>query len=108
WKNLIRAEWLADRQVPGGLPSRVEMLDYDADGANELLFTSPECQVWLKPSDGATLPLVDFRPAATTLVNSMQRRPEAYHARLADATNSASGVVASIHEQTRVKEQGLE
>jgi len=108
WKNLIRAEWMADRQVPGGLPSRVEMLDYDADGANELLFTSPECQVLLKPSDGATLPLVDFRPAATALVNSMQRRPEAYHARLADATNSVSGVVASIHEQTRVKEQGLE
>jgi len=108
WKNLIRAEWLADRQVPGGLLSRVEMLDYDADGANELLFTSPECQALLKPSDGATLAMVDFRPAAATLVNSMQRRQEAYHARVADATNSPGGVVASIHEQTGVKEQGLE
>ncbi|HXJ45408.1 MAG TPA: alpha-amylase/4-alpha-glucanotransferase domain-containing protein [Candidatus Dormibacteraeota bacterium] len=108
WKNLIRAEWLADRQVPGGLLSRVELLDYDADGANELLFTSPECQALLKPSDGATLPMVDFRPVAATLVNSMQRRQEAYHSRLLDSTNSPSGVVASIHEQTRVKEQGLE
>jgi len=73
-----------------------------------LLFTSPDCQALLKPSDGATLAMMDFRPAAATLVNSMQRRLEAYHARLADATNSPSGVVASIHEQTRVKEQGLE
>ncbi len=108
WKNLIRAEWLADRQVPGGLLSRVEIVDYDADGANELLFTSPDCQALLKPSDGATLTMMDFRPAAATLVNSMQRRQEAYHARLADATNSPSGVVTSIHEQTRVKEPGLE
>src|SRR5438445_152441 len=52
WKNLIRAEWLADRQVPGGLLSRVEMLDYDADGANELLFTSPDCQAMLPTKDG--------------------------------------------------------
>jgi len=28
--------------------SRVELLDYDADGANELLFTSLECQALLK------------------------------------------------------------
>src|ERR1700741_1491343 len=52
WKNLIRAEMLADRQIPGGLVSRVEMLDYDADGVNELLFTAPEYQALVKPSDG--------------------------------------------------------
>jgi alpha-amylase len=108
WKNLIRAEWLADRQVPGGLLSRVEMLDYDADGVNELLFTSLDCQALLKPSDGATLAAVDFRPADSTLINSMQRRQEAYHARLVDAPHVPIGVVASIHEQTRMKEQGLE
>ncbi|HLZ13229.1 MAG TPA: alpha-amylase/4-alpha-glucanotransferase domain-containing protein [Candidatus Acidoferrum sp.] len=108
WKNLIRAEFLADRQVAGGLMSRVEMLDYDADGANELLFTMPDCQALLKPSDGATLAAVDFRPAGATLINSMQRRQEAYHARLIDAPHAASGAVASIHEQTRVKEEGLE
>lgn len=108
WKNLIRAESLADKQVPGGLMSRVELLDYDADGANELLFTSPDCQALLKPSDGGTLAAVDFRPAAATLVNSMQRRQEAYHARLAEASERSSGIVASIHDQTWVKEQGLE
>jgi 4-alpha-glucanotransferase len=37
------------------------------------------------------------------------RRPEAYHARLREATGKpATGAVASIHEQTRVKEPGLE
>ncbi len=109
WRNLIRAEAIADRQTPGALVPRVELLDYDADGANELLLSSPEAQALLKPSDGGTIAALDFRPAAATLVNSILRRPEAYHSRLRDtAGNPAPGAVASIHEQTRVKEPGLE
>src|SRR6266581_2282508 len=109
WRNLIRAESIADRQTPGALVARVELLDYDADGANELLLTSPESQALLKPNDGGTLAAFDFRPAAATLVNSILRRPEAYHTRLREAPgNPAPGAVASIHEQTRVKEPGLE
>ena len=108
WKDLIRAELLADKNASGGLVSRVELLDYDADGTNELLFTSPECQALLKPSDGGTLAALDFRPVAATLINSMQRRQEAYHTRLVGAQKSPVGEVASIHEQTRVKEPGLE
>jgi 4-alpha-glucanotransferase len=107
WRNLIRAETIADRQAPGGLAARVELLDYDADGTNDLLFTAPEYQALLKPTDGGTLAVLDFRPAAATLVNSVSRRPEAYHARLRDASQTSVGV-ASIHEQTRVKEPGLE
>jgi hypothetical protein len=108
WRNLIRAESIADRLTPGGLVARVERMDYDADGANELLFTAPEYQALLKPSDGATLAALDFRPAAATLINSVLRRPEAYHARLREPAQPAVGGVASIHEQTRVKEPGLE
>jgi 4-alpha-glucanotransferase len=109
WRNLIRAEAIADRQTPGALVPRVELLDYDADGTNELLFTSPEAQALLKPSDGGTIAALDFRPASATLVNSILRRPEAYHTRLREAAGKpATGAVASIHEQTRVKEPGLE
>jgi alpha-amylase len=108
WRNLIRAEALADRHTPGATMARVESLDYDADGATELLFTSPESQALLKPSDGATIAFFDFRPASATLINSIARRPEAYHARVRQAANQPLGHVASIHEQTRVKEVGLE
>src|SRR6266700_7077991 len=44
WRNLIRAETIADQQTPGALAPRIEMLDYDADGAHELLLTAPEYQ----------------------------------------------------------------
>jgi hypothetical protein len=109
WRNLIRAEAIADRQIPGALAARVELLDYDADGLNEFLFTSPESQVLLKPTDGGTIAALDFRAAAATLVNSILRRPEEYHTRLREAAGKPpAAAVASIHEQTRAKEPGLE
>lgn len=108
WRNLIRAESAADRLTPGGQIGRVEMLDYDADGKNELLFTGPEYQALLKPSDGGTLAALDFRPVCATLVNSLQRRPEAYHARLRDSSIAKTQAGVPLHEQTRVKEPNLE
>jgi alpha-amylase len=86
----------------------VETLDYDGDGTSELLFTSTEYQALVKPSDGGTLAALDFRPTGSTLINSIARRPEAYHARLREIAQNPSGAVTSIHEQTRVKEPGLE
>ncbi len=109
WRNLIRAELIADLHTPGALVARVELLDYDADGAGELLFTAPEYQALLKPGDGGTIAALDFRPAAATLVNSILRRPESYHTNLREAGGKpATGAVSSIHEQTRVKEPGLD
>jgi alpha-amylase/alpha-mannosidase (GH57 family) len=108
WRNLIRAEIIADRLTPAGNLPRVELLDCDADGAFELDFVAPEYHALLKPTDGGTIAMLDFRPAAATLINSIQRRPEAYHARLRDASRIAETGAISIHEQTRMKEPGLE
>jgi alpha-amylase len=109
WRNLIRAEGLADRQMLGARVARVEATDYDADGARELLFVAPEYQALLKPSDGGTLVFLDFRSAPATIVNSITRRPEAYHGRLREVARKPPGQqVVTIHEQTRVKEPGLE
>jgi alpha-amylase/alpha-mannosidase (GH57 family) len=110
WRNLVRAESLVDQLTPGRNLARVELLDYDADGASELLFSAPEYQALLKPSDGGTIASFDFRPASATLINSVQRRAEAYHSRLREAAgNSAHGSAAvSIHDQVGVKEPNLE
>jgi 4-alpha-glucanotransferase len=111
WRNLVRAETLVDQITPGGALPRVEFRDYDADGDSELLFTAPEYQALLKPSDGATLAAFDFRPSSATLINSLQRRPEAYHTRLREAASAAppaAGSAVSIHDQVRVKEPNLQ
>jgi 4-alpha-glucanotransferase len=108
WRNLIRAEVISERHTPGALDPRVETQDYDCDGNDELLFTAPEYQALLKPSDGGTLAALDFRPTDSTLINSIQRRPEAYHARLRDPSYRPPTSTAAAYEQTKVKEAGLE
>jgi alpha-amylase len=108
WRDLVAAEGVADGlAAPSGTP-QVERLDFDADGAEEVLVSAAPFSALFKPADGATLAALDFRPASATLVNSIMRRPEAYHARLREAAQGATDVVASIHEQLRVKEPGLE
>jgi 4-alpha-glucanotransferase len=109
WRELIRAETLLDdlgRGHTDGL--HIEQIDFDADGREELYVTSKSLAALIRPADGGTVAFLDFRPSAATLINSMQRRPEAYHRRLHEARSGASGQLASIHDQVRSKEDGLE
>lgn len=109
YRELLHAEALLDRAA-GALDDgiRVEKTDFDLDGQQELCVRAPQLAAIVKPSDGATIAALDFRPTAVTLINSLMRRPEAYHARLAEAARGTGASVASIHEQTRSKEPGLE
>jgi 4-alpha-glucanotransferase len=107
-RNLIRAEAIADRHTPSAHAPRVETLDYDGDGVDELLFTAPAVQALLKPSDGGTIAALDFRPTSSTMINSILRRPEPYHSRLRDPNYRPATSTASAYEQTKVKEVGLE
>ena len=108
WRELVRAETIADSLHHGAnLYQAMTRLDFDADGREEIEISSPQFAAVVKPSDGATLEVLDFRPSAVTLINSLQRRVEAYHSKLQNAAQFAAKV-ASIHEQTLVKEPGLE
>ncbi|HTC62477.1 MAG TPA: alpha-amylase/4-alpha-glucanotransferase domain-containing protein [Candidatus Saccharimonadales bacterium] len=108
WRELVRAETIADGLHHGAKPYQtMTRLDFDADGKEEIEITSPAFAAMIKPSDGGTLGILDFRPSAVTLINSLQRRVEAYHSRLQNLSQPA-GKVASIHDQTLAKEPGLE
>jgi hypothetical protein len=108
WRELITAETLADAaRHKAPKYQAAQRLDFDADGIEEIEVTSPKFAALVKPSGGGTLEILDFRPSAVTLINSLQRRVEACHAQLRDAAQVA-GRVASIHDQTLTKEAGLE
>lgn len=109
WRELLRAETLLDdilRPQKDGL--HVEEIDFDGDGRREIYVHAKSLAALLRPLDGGTVASLDFLPSAVTLVNSMQRRAEAYHCRLRETSAGASGGVASIHDQVRSKEDGLE
>ncbi len=109
WRSLIRAETVADRLVHRRKHyAEVARLDFDADGREELYFTSESYAILVDPCDAATVSAIDFRAPNVALINSLARRPESYHARLRNlSTKSVQGAV-SIHEQSRTKEEGLE
>src|SRR5208282_2871693 len=103
WNSLVQAEAIAD-----GLTHRTtefaeaDKLDFDADGHDEIYFTSDRHAVLLKPSDGGTISAMDCRGANAALINSLTPRPESYHAALKNLSAKTSKGVQSIHEQTRV------
>jgi 4-alpha-glucanotransferase len=109
WRSLVEAETIAD-----GLTHRtrtyekVETLDFNADGRDELYFTSDRYAALLEPGDGGTLSCLEFRPPNVTLINSLMRRQEAYHAAIRNLPAKGSQGVLSIHDQTRTKEEGLD
>jgi hypothetical protein len=108
WRELIRAEVAANGSSAKNAKIQIQKMDFDSDGADDFYVTSPEFAALVKPNDGATIPMLDYRPSAVAVVNSMCRRPEAYHSRLAEAGRTQGSDVVSIHDQTRVKEPGLE
>jgi 4-alpha-glucanotransferase len=108
WRELIRAECIVESLGAARAQGvHGERFDFDADGADEIYLTSPKFAALLKPDDGASMAALDFRPESVALINSLQRRPETYHARVAEAVHGESEGVASIHDQIRSKESGL-
>jgi hypothetical protein len=109
WRSLVEAEAIADALTHRGRKyADVTQLDFDADGNEEIYFTSDQYAALLKPDDGATISALDFRPAHATLINSLARRQETYHANLKNPLPKTKEAVQSIHDQRRVKEDGLE
>ena len=109
WRSLAEAEAIADNLTHRKRRyAKVETLDFDADGRDEIYLTSDRYAALIDPDDGGTLSTLDFRPPNVTLINSLARRPESYHAKLRNWPAHPGDGVQSIHDQVRTKEEGLE
>jgi 4-alpha-glucanotransferase len=109
WRSLIEAEGIAEgfghrsRQYQDSTA-----IDFNGDGHEEIYFTSDKYAALVNPADGATVCAIDCRQSNSALVNSLARRRESYHANIKNLHANQSSGAASIHEQTRTKEDGLE
>lgn len=110
YRSLLDAERRLERnRRQGGLTW--ELWDYDLDGCDELVGEGRGFVVWFDRNDGGTLREVDLLARATPLVNSLRRRPEAYHQGVKELEARQSGEkrrrVRTIHEQAVAKGSGL-
>jgi hypothetical protein len=109
WRPLVQAETIADRlQHQNPHYAQVDTFDFDVDGREEIYFTSDKYAAVVSPDDGGTICALDFRPSGATLINSLKRRPEAYHSAVKDLAGHHPLSLDSIDEQRRTKEEGLD
>ncbi len=116
YRELITAERLLDKvEHPHGAEkwAEAEVIDFDADGAQEVIVETERFNLYVAPERGGVLTELDFKPKAVNLLDTLARREEGYHRKLAKAAANAGqpsggGSVASIHDLVLVKEQGLE
>jgi alpha-amylase len=113
FRHLIRAEVLLDKVEGSNRNSslRVQWEDFDVDGHEEILLDHPTIGMIIRPADGGTVSSLRFKPAHAELVNSLMRRPEAYHALVRKHVESKAPPKegpASIHDMVLSKEANLE
>ena len=116
-RHLIAADDGAERlerlEANAGRPTvRVELVDTDLDGFEEVVVTAPGQVVRVRPRDGGGIDAWDIRSARHALLSVMRRRPEAYHETLraleAGTGQAASQGAVSIHDIIAVTESGLD
>ncbi len=108
WSSLLEAERVADRALHGaGGWQRVEKVDIDADGADEILVEGSVQNAYVAPARGGALTEWDVRGAGLNLIDCVARREEPYHRRLRDAATGMADETEAVHESVRAKEPGL-
>ncbi len=110
YRHLLEAEKITDgilHQDDQWLDTR--RVDFDGDGAEEILVHSPDMNLYLDPGEGGCLFELDFKPLSINLLDTLARREEGYHRKLKTSFSSETevGDIASIHDRVTAKEEGL-
>lgn len=97
YTNLIMAENTASRILRKGLLEIVRA-DFDHDGEQELIAETKDLNMYLKPSQGAGIFELDYKPKALNLQDVLSRKPEAYHNKITPSFRKEAASHISIHE----------
>ncbi|MBI5076325.1 MAG: DUF1926 domain-containing protein [Nitrospirae bacterium] len=103
YRHLLRAESLACDILRDHKQN--EQGDFDCDGFEDILIGTE--QVVLAATErGGCLTELSLRKQSVNILDILTRRPEAYHAKVAEASGAGDGT-RTIHDQLTVKEEGL-
>jgi alpha-amylase len=106
YHHLLRAERAAEG-APRRSDVRVEVGDLDGDGTAEAVLTGRHLVAMVEPARGGAVTELSARDLAFNLGNTLTRRPEAYHRKVAHRAGPADGA-ATIHDEQGAKEAGLD
>lgn len=90
----------------------IEESDFDLDGNREILCESRNLNLYLSPSNGGHLFEIDFKSVPINLTDTLRRRKEGYHHKLAELAKAEPGKngndTVSIHDRVVAKEADLD
>lgn len=104
YRHLLRAESLACAILKDHKQS--EQGDFDCDGFDDILIGTPHV-ILAATEMGGGLTELSLTKQSVNILDTLTRRPEAYHTKVAGAFESVAGSTKTIHDQLTVKEEGL-
>jgi len=107
YKHLIKSETLLMAAENDGPYAKIAHEDLNMDGHNEIIAATDRQCLLFKPRQGGHLYEWDIRSIAFNAINSLSRRPEAYHREILNPPQDNAGSIKSIHNGLRLKEDGL-
>jgi len=111
YRSLVKAELAAEKALlakdGGDGWLNVEEADLDGDLSKEVMVSNEKVAVLADPACGGSIYELDYRDISMNLMNTLSRRPESYHGKLANAAVDSGGGAKTIHERVTVKEDGL-
>ena len=114
YRHLINAEKIVDDKIHSDSQwMKKDEFDFDLDGKPEVLLSNSLLSAYFRPSVGASLFELDYKPQNVNLLTTLTRRKEAYHEEIIRASlfDSKSGAeeksVKSIHNMEKVKDKNL-
>jgi alpha-amylase len=111
YNHLIAAENLVDEASKKSAKQTVDIIDFNMDGRDEVLFSNKNMNAYFAPASGGGLFELDYRPICFNLSNVLRRREETYHKTIREAsqnTKAAGNQPQSIHDRVHFKEEGLQ
>ncbi|MBA4371600.1 MAG: alpha-amylase [Thermodesulfovibrio sp.] len=104
FRHLIRAEALAGnilKEYP-----KVEQADFDCDGSDDIIVSTKKLTL-VATERGGALTELSLKKNPVNILDILSRKPEAYHSKIAKASENGSDLTKTIHEQLVLKEEGL-
>ncbi len=95
--------WVSDTQV-----------DINNDGNKEIILSNSKFSILIDPSKGGSVYEIDVKDRALNILNTLSRRPEAYHAKIKASkqgvkpAGSNGDAPKTIHDEIRLKDEGLD
>lgn len=110
YRNLLEAETLVEQGKRGKHWVELDVLDLLCDGGECAVVRGKDLTICVDAARGGSIIELSYKPKRFNVLNTMTRRPEAYHRKLAQAQlegQASGGGSESIHDVVWTKEAGL-